>query len=180
MPHIDLPDGVPGIRGPLNKYPVTAKPLLDLAQTLLRGESPLSEGQRELIATYVSSRNQCPFCAGSHGAAAKHLLDADFDLIEQVWSNPQDAPVSDKMRALLAIAGKVQRGGREVDDAVVERARAEGATDDEIHDTVLIAAAFCMYNRYVDGLDTPAATDLEAYDDMGAVMARDGYREVRN
>lgn len=180
MAHIDLPDGVPGIRGPLNKYPVTAKPLLELAKTLLRGESPLSEGQRELIATYVSSRNRCPFCAGSHGAAAKHLLDADLDLIEQVWSNPQDAPVSDKMRALLSIAGKVQRSGQDVEEEDVADARAEGATDREIHDTVLIASAFCMYNRYVEGLDTPAATDLESYDEMGAVMARDGYTEVRN
>lgn len=179
MAHIDLPDDTPGIRGPLNKYPETAKPLLNLAQTLLRGDSPLSEGQRELIATYVSSRNRCPFCAGSHGAAAKHLLDSDFELIEQVWSNPDNAPIGDKLRALLRIAGKVQKSGREVTDADVERAREEGATDDEIHDTVLIASAFCMYNRYVDGLDTPAPSDLEAYDEMGAVMAEEGYTRVR-
>lgn len=179
MSHIDLPDGLPGIRGPLNAYPETAKPLLDLAQTLLRGDSPLSEGERELIATYVSNRNNCRFCAGSHGAAAKHLLDSDFDLIEQVWSNPDSAPVSDKLKALLRIAGKVQQSGQDVADADVERAREEGATDEAIHDAVLIASAFCMYNRYVDGLDTPAPSTLSAYDEMGAVMADEGYTRVR-
>lgn len=179
MAHIDLPEGVPGIRGPLNKYPETARPLLDLAQTLLRGDSTLSEGERELIATYVSKRNDCAFCAGSHGAAAKHLLDEDFDLIEQVWSDYEKAPVSEKMKALLAIAGRVQEGGRNVSKEAVERARREGASDDEIHDTVLIAAAFCMYNRYVDGLDTPAPDRLSDYDQMGAVMAEEGYRRVR-
>lgn len=179
MPHIDLPDGVPGIRALLNAYPRTAKPLLELAQTLLRGDSPLSEGERELIATYVSNRNECAFCAGSHGAAAKHLLDGDLELIEEVWSNPEEAPVSDKLKALLRIAGQVQQSGDDVTDTAVARAHEEGATDEEIHDTVLIASAFCMYNRYVDGLDTPAPSDLPAYDEMGAVMARDGYTEVR-
>jgi uncharacterized peroxidase-related enzyme len=180
MPHIDLPDGVPGIRGPLNKYPVTAKPLLELAQTLLRGDSTLSAGQRELIATFVSNRNECAFCAGSHGAAAKHLLDSDFDLIEQVWAGPDNAPVSDKLKALLRIAGQVQKSGRDVTDAAVAEARDEGATDKEIHDTVLIASAFCMYNRYVDGLDTIASSDLSDYDEMGAMMAEEGYTRVRS
>ena len=179
MAHIDLPEGVPGIRGPLNKYPVTAKPLLELAQTLLRGDSTLSAGERELIAAHVSNRNDCTFCAGSHGAAAKHLLGSDFALIEQVWSDPDDAPISDKLKVLLRIAGQVQRSGRDVTDDAVARAREEGATDEEIHDTVLIASAFCMYNRYVDGLDTPAPSGLSAYDEMGAVMAEEGYTRVR-
>lgn len=179
MPHIDLPDGVPGIRGPLNKYPETAKPLLELAQTLLRGDSTLSAGERELIATYVSKRNECVFCSSSHGAAAKHLLHEDFDLVKQVWSNFEEAPVSDKLKALLNIAGKVQQSGKDLTDEDVARARNEGATDKEIHDTVLIAAAFCMYNRYVDGLATVAPQELSAYDEMGAVMAEEGYTRVR-
>jgi uncharacterized peroxidase-related enzyme len=180
MPHIDLPDGVPGIRGPLNKYPETAKPLLDLAQTLLRGDSTLSAGERELIATYVSKRNECVFCSSSHGAAAKHLLHADFGLVEQVWTDFETAPISDKLKALINMAGQVQRGGRNVTDDAVARARDEGATDKEIHDTVLIAAAFCMYNRYVDGLATVAPQELTAYDEMGAVMAEEGYTRVRS
>lgn len=180
MPHIDLPDGVPGIRGPLNKYPETAKPLLDLAQTLLRGDSTLSAGERELIATYVSKQNACVFCSSSHGAAAKHLLDEDFDLVEHIWADFETAPIGDKLKALLHIAGQVRRGGRNVTDDAVARARDEGATDKEIHDTVLIAAAFCMYNRYVDGLATAAPQELSAYDEMGAVMAREGYTRVRD
>ena len=179
MPHIDLPSGLPGIRGPLNQYPDTAKPLLELAQTLLRGDSSLSAGERELIAAYVSKRNGCVFCANSHGAAAKHLLGSDFELIEKVWADISDAPISDKLKALLHVAGQVQQGGRAVTDRDVARAREEGATDKEIHDTVLIAAAFCMYNRYVDGLDTTASPELSAYDEMGAVMAEEGYTRIR-
>ena len=179
MPHIDLPDDLPGIRGPLNQYPDTAKPLLNLAHTLLRGDSSLSAGERELIATYVSKQNGCVFCANSHGAAAKHLLGSDFELIEDVWTDAQEAPISDKLKALLHIAGRVQQGGQNVADNDVARARDEGATDKEIHDTVLIAAAFCMYNRYVDGLDTDAPPELSAYDEMGAVMAEEGYTQVR-
>jgi len=180
MPHIDLPDGVPGIRGPLNTYPETAKPLLGLAQTLLRGDSTLSAGERELIATYVSKQNECVFCSSSHGAAAKHLLHEDFDLVEQIWADFETAPISDKLKALLHIAGQVQQGGRNVTDDAVARTRDEGATDKEIHDTVLIAAAFCMYNRYVDGLATVAPQELTAYDEMGAVMAEEGYTRVRS
>ncbi len=179
MPHIDLPEGVPGIRGPLNKYPETAQPLLDLAQTLLRGDSTLSAGERELIASYVSKKNECVFCSSSHGAAAKHLLGEDFEIVQKVWSQPQDAPVSDKLKALLTIAGQVQKGGPHVTEEAVARAREEGAMDKEIHDTILIAAAFCMYNRYVDGLATAAPQDLEAYDEMGEIMADEGYTRVR-
>ena len=179
MAHIDLPEGAPGIRGPLNAYPETAKPLLALAQSLLRGDSTLAEGERELLASYVSRENDCVFCSSSHGSAAKHLLDEDFEFVEGVWAEPEEAPVSDKLKALLRIAGRVQRGGNEVRDEDVARAREEGATDEEIHDTVLIAAAFCMYNRYVDGLDTAAPQNLEAYEEMGAVMAEEGYTRVR-
>jgi len=179
MPHVDLPDGVPGIRGLLNQYPETAKPLLDLAQTLLRGDSTLSEGERELIATYISKQNECVFCSSSHGAAAKHLLHEDFDLVKRVWADFETAPISNKLKALLHIAGQVQQGGRNVTDAAVARARDEGATYKEIHDTVLIAASFCMYNRYVDGLATVAPQELAAYDEMGAVMAEEGYTRVR-
>ena len=179
MAHIPLPEGIPGIRGPLNAHPETAKPLLELAQALLRGDSTLSEGDREIIATYVSSQNECTFCSSSHGAAAKHLLNDDFELIEQVWSDYERAPISDKLKSLLNIAGKVQQGGQNVTEEDVTRAQKEGATDKEIHDTVLIAAAFCMYNRYVDGLNTWAPKDLSDYDEMGAVMAEEGYTRVR-
>jgi len=87
----------------------------------------------------------------------------------------ESAPVSSKLKALLNIAGKVQQGGKNVTNDDVTRARAAGATDTEIHDAVLIAAAFCMFNRYVDGLATLTPTDHAAYDQMGQRMAKQGY-----
>lgn len=175
MAHIDLPEGLPGIVGPLHAYPRTARHLGGLAQELLRGESTLTPGERELIAAYVSSENDCFFCNNSHSAAARHLLGDDADVVEQVKRGVDAARLSDKMKALLTIAGKVQQGGRRVTDDDVARARAHGATDQEIHDTVLIAAAFCMYNRYVDGLATWAPDDAAMYDQHGAELATQGY-----
>ena len=76
---------------------------------------------------------------------------------------------------MLAIADKVRRDGKAVQSEDIESARREGATDLEIHDTVLIAAAFSMYNRYVDGLATWAPEDPAAYRESGARLAREGY-----
>ncbi|HLZ16168.1 MAG TPA: peroxidase-related enzyme, partial [Cyclobacteriaceae bacterium] len=146
-----------------------------LVQTLLHNPHPtLSPGERELIATYVSSLNHCQYCATVHGAIAKHHLQ-NGDVVESVKSNPNKAAISDKLKALLEIARKVQISGKEVSSAEVEAARKEGATDIEIHDTVLIAAAFCMFNRYVDGLATWAPDDPEVYDLMGKQRAEEGY-----
>lgn len=175
MAYIELPKHLPGITALLDKFPGTAKPLGELAQVLLRGESTLSPGERELIAAYVSARNDCKFCQSSHGAAAKHLLNVDYDFIETVKNDYKAAAISDKLKALLSIAGQVQQGGRRVSENSITMARQEGATDREIHDTVLIAAAFCMYNRYVDGLGTWAPDDPSAYDQHGARLAQQGY-----
>ncbi len=175
MAHITLPEGIPGIIGPMMKYPEMAAPLNDLAQVLLRGPSPLTPGERELIAAYTSSRNECFFCTNSHSAAAKHLLDGNGELVEQVKADVGTAPVSDKMRALLTIAGKVQADACTVTEEDVAEARTHGAGDKEIHDTVLIAAAFCMFNRYVDGLATWSPDDPAMYDRHGASLAADGY-----
>jgi len=161
MPHIALPNGLPGIRGLFAFRLETARPLSQLAQILLHDENTLSRGERELIATYVSSRNDCYFCQTAHGALAAANLGANAALVEQVKRDPATAPISEKLRALLAIAGKVQGSGKNVTSDDVAHARAHGATDREIHDTVLIAAAFCMYNRYVDGLATSAPRDDE-------------------
>lgn len=176
MPHISLPEGLPGILGPMAFRPETAKPLNELADVLLRGPSTLTPGERELIATYVSSQNDCFFCQTIHGAVAAHHLNGDEQLVINVKQNPFGANVSDKLKALLAIAGKVQRGGKNVTSEDIERAREHGATDREIHDTVLIAAAFCMYNRYVDGLATWAPTDQQIYRERGARLAEEGYQ----
>lgn len=179
MPHIALPEGIPGIVSGFMFRPETARPMQELAEVLLRGPNTLTSGERELIATYVSTRNDCHFCCASHRAAAAHHLDRNYDLVDAVRRDPETAPISAKLKALLAIAGKVQMGGRQVTEADIARARAEGATDREIHDTVLIAAAFCMYNRYVDGLATWTPVDHDVYDEMGRRLAHEGYAAPR-
>lgn len=171
---------MPGIRGLLAYRPQTAGPLMELAQTLLRGDSTLTAGERELIAAYVSRRNECAYCAGSHGASAAALLPGGGAQVEAVLAGPTAAaPVSAKLRALLDIAGLVQADGRLVTDEAVAAARAEGATDLEIHDTVLIAAAFCMFNRYVDGLATSVPDDPAQYAASAAHLVAHGYRTPR-
>jgi uncharacterized peroxidase-related enzyme len=175
MAHIALPAGLPGISSAFAYRPETAKPMRELAEVLLRGPNTLTSGEREMIATFVSSRNDCQFCQASHRAAAAHHLDGNYGLVDAVRDNYQAAPVSPKLKTLLTIAGKVQQGGKNVTTADVDRARSEGATDQEIHDAVLIAAAFCMFNRYVDGLATLTPNDPDAYDQMGQRMAKQGY-----
>ncbi len=180
MPHIALPDGLPGITSAFAFRPETARPMRELAEVLLRGPNTLTSGERETIAAFVSSRNDCAFCHSSHRAAAAHHLAGDYAAVDAVTADPETAPIFSKLKALLAIAGKVQQDGKQVTSADVERARAEGATDREIHDTVLIAAAFCMFNRYVDGLATVTPTDPQAYDQMGQRMAKEGYVRPRS
>ena len=174
MPHIALPENLPGITAGLTYRPETAKPMRELAHILLHGPNSLTPGERELIATYVSSQNDCYFCQTSHGAAAACHL-GDGEIVKQVKADFESAPVTPKLKALLAIAGKVQQGGKRVSADDVARARQSGATDLEIHDTVLIAAAFCMYNRYVDGLATWQPRDEAMYTAMGQQMAQHGY-----
>lgn len=179
MPHITLPEGIPGIVSGYTYRPEVAKPMRDLAHILLSEPSSLSSGERELIATYVSSENGCQFCQLSHGAAAACHL-GDQSIVEQVKTDFNAAPITDKLKALLSIAGKVQMDGKLVTSADVEAARKQGATDREIHDTVLIAAAFCMYNRYVDGLAMWQPFDPAMYAQMGARLAAEGYQRKAN
>ena len=174
MAHIDVKNDLPGIRSLATFRPETGKPLYDLAQILLRGESPLTEAERELIAAYVSSRNDTTFCVMSHAAAARCLYGDEKNVVDEVLSDMPHSHVSDKMKALLNIAGKVQVLGKEVLPADIEAARALGANDREIHDTVLIAATFCMFNRYVDGLATFTPEEPETYEEMGKRMVK-GY-----
>jgi uncharacterized peroxidase-related enzyme len=166
----------PGITGPMRFRPETAAPLNALAEVLLRGEHPMPPGERELVAAYVSGLNECRFCCSSHSALAAAQLDEGMPLVEQVRRDLDAAPITAKLRALLRIAGAVQAGGRTVTTGLVDAARAEGATDLEIHDTVLIAAAFCMFNRYVDGLGTFAPQDPSAYLASAKRIVEDGYR----
>jgi uncharacterized peroxidase-related enzyme len=174
MAHIQVEEGVPGIRSLVLFRPETGKPLYDLAQVLLRGPSPLTEAERELIAAYVSHLNDCFFCMSSHAAAARCLYGDEKNIVDDVLENMQQSIVSDKMKTLLNIAGKVQVLGKEVKPADIAAAKDAGAGDREIHDTVLIAAAFSMFNRYVDGLASFTPTDTAIYEAMGQRMAK-GY-----
>ena len=174
MPHIDFKNNLPGIRAAAVYRPETGKPLYDLAQILLHGPSPLTAAERELIAAYVSHRNDCMFCMNSHAAAARCLYGDERKLVDEVLTDMQLSGVTDKMKALLNIAGKVQVLGTEVTPQDIAAARDLSADDREIHDTVLIAAAFCMFNRYVDGLACTTPTDGEVYEEMGKRMAT-GY-----
>jgi uncharacterized peroxidase-related enzyme len=177
MPFIPLEDHLPGITGLLEYSKDTAAPIRELTQILLRGPSTLTEAERELIATVVSHRNQCTFCTTAHTAAADILL-GEENTAAKVKLDINTAPVSDKMKALLTIAAQVQQGGKNVTAAIVQKAKDAGATDIEIHDTVLIAALFCLYNRYVDGLSTVTPADPAFYKELGERLKNNGYNRM--
>jgi uncharacterized peroxidase-related enzyme len=163
MPHISLGNDAPGIVSLLIYRPETAKPLCGLAETLLRGPSSLTPGERELIAAYVSELNDCRFCSDSHAAFAAAQLPDGMTLVDHVRADLHAAPVSVKL------------GGKNVSAQDVEAAREAGASDQEIHDVVLIAAAFCMFNRYVDGLATTLPDDPGGYAVAAESIVNAGY-----
>jgi len=178
MAHIQLNNEMPGILGLLNFRPETAKPLNELAEVLLVQENSLTRGEREMIASSVSYWNDCHFCHTSHGAAAASLLKQPVSFLTEIKKGFPGTDLSPKMRALLNIAKQVQKGGKNVTEEDIALAREAGASDREIHDTVLIAAAFCMYNRYVDGLATWAPKEDEDFMPMGQMLAERGYQAV--
>lgn len=174
MPHINVEDHLPGVTGLLEFRKDTGEPLRELTQILLRGESTLTEAERELIAAAVSNKNECVYCTTSHTAAADAYL-GEHETSKAVKEDMFSAPVSDKMKALLTIALQVQESGKKVTAASVAKAKQLGATDMEVHDTVMIAALFCFYNRYVDGLGTIAPADLTYYEQMAIRLKEKGY-----
>lgn len=178
MPYISIESHLPGVTGLLEYRKDTAEPLRELTQILLRGPSSLSEAERELIATIVSHRNECKFCVTSHAAAADAYFGND-EVSTKVRLDLPSAPVSDKMRALLTIASQVQISGKNVTPEAIEAAKEAGATDMELHDTVMIAALFCFYNRYVDGLATVAPTNPDYYKAMAERLKNNGYHRVK-
>lgn len=178
MPHIALDENLPGITALFAYRPETAAPLGQLAEVLLRGPSSLSVGERELIGAVVSRGNDCTFCSRSHAAVAAEALEGGMPVVEAAWKDVDGAPVPSKVKALLHVALAVRESGKAVGEDLIEAARAEGATDVEIHDTVLIAAAFCMFNRYVDGLATLAVDDQDAYRETGVRLLEHGYTNL--
>ncbi len=176
---INLQNDFPGIRGPMAYSPETGKALNELAEVLLHDDNnSLTRGERELIGAYVSSQNDCFYCQNVHGALAQHYFQCDMQFIDDIKKDYQSTPISPKLKSLLSIAGSVQKGGKYVTAEQIQHARDIGATDREIHDTVLIAAAFCMFNRYVDGLNTWAPQDRQVYVDRAKMRAEDGYANI--
>ena len=175
MPHIDVNKDLPGIRALLEFSPETASPIGDLANLMLRTNEGLSMAERELIAAHVSYLNDCFYCHQSHGAIAVCYLNGNEELVNQVKQDYMHADISEKLKALLSIAGSVQKGGKFVTPAQIENAKINGATDRDIHDTVLIAAMFCMMNRYVDGLAANTPTDLSTYPLRAQQIVEKGY-----
>ena len=175
MPYIDVDKNLPGIRSLMAFRPETAEPLSALAEILLRDDVGLSRTDRELIGTYVSYLNDCFYCHHSHGEIAVCYLNGDRDLVNAVRQNYKEAPISDKLKSLLQIAGKVQKSGKSVLQEDIDNARQQGATDRDIHDTVLIAAAFSLFNRYVDGLASVAPQDLSTYPLRAKQIVEHGY-----
>ena len=169
MPYIPLEENLPGITGLLNYRLDTALPIRNLTQILLRGESTLTEAERELIAAVVSFGNDCKFCTAAHSATADLLL-GEKNTSQKVKNDLPHAPVSEKMKALL-----VQVSGKNVTSQMVENARLAGATDLELHDTVLIAALFSLYNRYVDGLASVTPVDSAFYERLASILVNNGY-----
>jgi len=177
MAYISLDKTKKGMHSLLTFRPEIAQPLTTLMQTLMRTNVGLTMGERELIATFVSSLNGCYICDSIHGEVAQCLLHADFTLIQKVKEDYQEAPVSDKMKTLLTLAKSVQKGGKNVTEEQVALAKNSGATDMEIHDTVLIAALFCMFNRYVDGLGLESNDTVETFRERGKKIAEQGYNQ---
>src|SRR3954447_14488375 len=179
MAFINLENDLPGIRGPMQYSPETGKALNELAEILLHDDNnTLSRGEREMIGAYVSSENDCFYCQNVHGALAQHYFNCNMQFIDDIKKDYHSTSISPKLKALLSIAGSVQKGGRFVTTEQIEHAKSLDATDKEIHDTVLIAAAFCMFNRYVDGLNTWAPQDRQVYVDRAPMRAQDGYANM--
>lgn len=174
MSYIPLEAHLPGITGLLEYRKDSVAPIRELTQILLRGPSALTEAERELIAAVVSNKNERRFCTAAHTAAANILL-GEAETSEKVKHDITTAPVSEKMKALLTIASHVQVSGKNVTEADIRKAKDEGATDIEVHDMVLIAAACSMFNSYVDGLATFTPTDKKEYETMGIRVAEKGY-----
>lgn len=177
MPHIPLEDHLPGITGLLEYRKDSAEPIRELTQFLLRGRSTLTEAERELIATIVSYGNECKFCTTAHTAAADRLL-GECNTTAAIKTDIESSPVSDKMKALLIIAKQVQQSGKSVTEESIKRARNAGSSDIEIHDTVLIAALFCLYNRYVDGLATRLPDTNQYYNTLAERLVTNGYKRL--
>ncbi len=170
-PYIELDQDFPGIVSLFMYDKEVASKLTAMGQTIMRRPRGLSIGERELIAAFVSKLNRCNFCYQSHAACAKEFLDPTF--VSEVCLYHTSTGISNKMRSLLHVAMDVRSLDRELLEISIGEAKVAGATDEEIHDTVLVTAFFSMCNRYVDGL---GATFKESEPEQGGIsLAKYGY-----
>jgi uncharacterized peroxidase-related enzyme len=182
-----LPD-YPGILAAMMISPALATPLRALADALLVkpfAGLTLHRAERELIATAVSAGNDCFYCMDTHAAFAATLL-REQGLSASVARARTDAiksgrsdGLSEKLQALIRIALAVRDHGRKLCAADIANALAVGATDQDVQLAVLIAAAFCMYNRMVDGLRARTPADVTAHYARAEQIARYGYSDPR-
>lgn len=175
MAYIQLRENLPGMHGLLAFRPAIAPSLSALTNTLLRSNEGLNMGERELIGAYVSALNDCYICQNIHGAVAQCHLGEDDAFLQQVEADFQNAAISEKMKTLLTIAGCAQRGGKFVTEDHITAARDAGATDLDIHDTVLITGLFCLFNRYVDGLGVTSNDTPDTFRERAQRIAAEGY-----
>jgi uncharacterized peroxidase-related enzyme len=178
MPYISQNTDLPGIIGLMNYRTDTGKFIAEFTEMLLRGDSPLTRGEREVISTYVSLLNGCNFCRAAHESIARKVLAEESNLVDIIYHDLDSANISEKLKILLKIAAKVQKSGHDVTADDIQQAKLQGATDREIHDTVLISAAFCMFNRYVDGLSAATPEDPSVYEQISAQIVKSGYVSV--
>lgn len=180
-----LPD-VPGILAAMRLTPSLERHLRGLADALLVEDYPgatITRAERELLATAVSAGNDCFYCMDSHGAFANAVLERSGvtgleRLIDGIKNGASDG-LDDKMRALLHIARTVRREARDLTAADVATARAAGATDADVQLAVLIAAAFSMYNRMVDGFRAKTPPTADAFRAGAAEIVEHGYSDQR-
>jgi uncharacterized peroxidase-related enzyme len=174
--YLNFANEYPGILQAMIDYPQTAAPMNQLAELLLRTDEEMSRGEREFIAACVSRENECNFCTNAHYNVALTHLQQPHRMVDVVSEEIADSiEMRPVVRALVTVAQQVQQGGLAVTPEAIQAARDLGATDRMLHDTVLIGAAFSMYNRYVDGLRTISPRDPEVYAGIGQMLAAGGY-----
>jgi uncharacterized peroxidase-related enzyme len=153
-------------------HPEPAKHLLAFHETVLRGDSPFTTGEREMIAAYVSGLNSCDYCHGIHSVTAE-AFGVPAGLLEAAVADLDSAPVSDKLKPVLAYVGKLTRTPSRMTEADAEAVFAAGWDENALHDAVLVCALFNFMNRMVEGIGIKA--DAAYATESGERLAEVGY-----
>ncbi|MDE2133839.1 MAG: peroxidase-related enzyme [Alphaproteobacteria bacterium] len=153
-------------------YPATARPLIEYHEALMRGESPLSVGERELIAAYVSGLNACAYCHRVHTVTAE-AFGIEEGALQALLDNVDTAPVDDRMKTLLRYVNKLTRLPARLTSADAEAVYAAGWNDQALHDTISVCALFNFMNRLVEGIGVTA--DANYFQLSGKRLYQNGY-----